>query len=314
MRWEFESDDASWDESLSHLGGHPLQSALWGNARRKVDQIVDHRWRAKDGDRVIFMARIEERRSPGLGRAAWVPKGPTWIGEMPPEVERLFQTKLREVGFSLLITDRWTVGLSRSDAHASPQTIWIDLTCGADALWKGLESKARHSVARARRDGIVCEISEDPRDLEWFASLCRETEKAKGFQGPGSPKLMAELLRRRDGPAVGSLFVASAGGGKAAGALVLRCGSNLHYFWGATDRKFSKSRVGEALQWSIMEWGVARGFRLYDLEGIDPFENPGVFKFKKKLGGKIVTLEGKISTALSFRGSMLDWARRFAGR
>ncbi len=315
MRWEVDAGSDSWDESLSKLGGHPLQSALWGSARRKVDRIAEHRWRAFDGDRLILMARIEERGIPGLGRVAWIPKGPTWGGGRSPEVERVFHAMLKDAGYCLVVTDRWvpTEATSFPEGPTPAQTIWVDLTRGSDALWKALESKARHGVARARRDGIVSEPSGDRHDLEWFCSLCEETEEAKGFRGPGSLDLMAELLKSGGEHALGSLFVARVGNSRAAGALILRCGKTLHYFWGVTDRKFSRG-AGEALQWAIMEWGVAKGCWLYDLEGIDPTGNPGVFNFKKKLGGAIVTLEGKRSTPLSWRGVLLDRGRRITGR
>ena len=40
-----------WDRELASLGGHPWQSALWGNARRNSQAVVDHRWLLRGGRR-----------------------------------------------------------------------------------------------------------------------------------------------------------------------------------------------------------------------------------------------------------------------
>ena len=73
---------------------------------------------------------------------------------------------------------------------------------------------------------------------------------------------------------------------------------------GASDRKFSKQRVGEAVQWAVMEWAAANGCTRYDLEGIDPVNNPGVYVFKKKMGGEIIDLVGQEYVPLNARGKL----------
>jgi len=48
LRWREEKDPVCWDSELARLGGHPLQSALWGDARRQADGIDDRRFVAED--------------------------------------------------------------------------------------------------------------------------------------------------------------------------------------------------------------------------------------------------------------------------
>ncbi len=75
------------------------------------------------------------------------------------------------------------------------------------------------------------------------------------------------------------------------GAFLLRCGKNIHYLWGAVDRRFSHLCIGEAIQWSIIEWGSHMNYNKYDMEGISMF-NSGNDKFKKKFGGEIIICSG----------------------
>ncbi len=313
-QWVVNSTDDVWDDSLAKLGGHPLQSTLWGSARREIDGIVDHRFLLVEKDQVKFMARVEERGIAGLGRVAWIPKGPAATESGPPVLGEGFTEILRARGFDLVVADRW----ARSDGEATttvgrPRTIFIDLTLGSEALWKRLDSKARSSVSRARRECVECEQTRDPADLAWFTDLCRRTEAEKGFRGPGSPALMDRIVHGGNAAVGGKLFVARVGSTRASGAIVIRCGMSLHYFWGASDRSHARLQAGEALQWAIIEWGHSQGLSLYDMEGVDPEGNPGVFQFKKKFGGNVVELEGQTSVTLSWKGQLIDRVRRVKG-
>ena len=111
-----------------------------------------------------------------------------------------------------------------------------------------------------------------------------------------------------------SLYVGEVGGKLAGGALVAKSGRHLHYFWGASDRRFSKCRVSEAIQWQIIQDGVASSMERYDLEGIDPVGNPGVYEFKRKLGGTEVVLQGMEVSPLSWVGRVAVGVGRRLGK
>jgi CelD/BcsL family acetyltransferase involved in cellulose biosynthesis len=140
--------------------------------------------------------------------------------------------------------------------------------------------------------------------------LCETVAKTKGFDFGGSSRLMENLLARSCGDAEARLFLGRLEGRPVAGAFVIRCGRSIHYFWGAVDRAAAHSRAGEAVQWAAIEWGVSQGCALYDLEGIDPADNPGTYAFKKKMGGEEVTLAGKHYYPLGLRGRAVAWADR----
>lgn len=310
LEFREEADSFRWDELLAKLGGHPLQSALWGDARRQVDGIEDRRWIVMAGGRPVWMARVEDRRIRGLGSVAWIPRGPT--GELSiDEALPLVTNGTGNRKFSLVVTDEWAER-DPAVATAGPLTAWVDLSVGAEALKQKL-AKIRHGVARADRAGLSIAASSKAGEVQEFYSLCRQIGAAKQFYVSGSAGLMLRLVERRSESVEARLFLAWYRRRIAGGAFMIRCGRSLHYFWGATDRSAGSIDVGEALQWAAIEWGIAAGCARYDVEGLDPERNPGTYMFKSKLGGREVRLRGTRFVGLNARGRCLAFAHGLFG-
>ena len=313
LHWEYNLEPREWDNLLSQLGGHPLQSALWGNARAEIDGIKDHRWAGyKDGS-PVWLSRIEERPLPlSLGKAAWIPKGPVIHADASHKsIHNEFKSHLKKKGYWLLVENRYAPlistngegGVALSDPY---KTIWIDLTLGEEAILKRMHKKWRYGVRASERAGVTVEQTTNKEDVAYFFSLCQQVSEDKGFSLPGSEPLLQHLLANRgiDDQITAQLFVARVEGVIAAGAFTFKCGHSLHYLWGATDRSYSKQCVGEAVQWGVIKWGFEKGVQRYDLEGINPESNPGVYKFKSRMGGEEVALYGQRGFSLNALGKV----------
>lgn len=315
LHWTECSDPDVFDATLASLSGHPLQSTLWGNARYMVDGVshllLEYR---TDAGNVTGLARIEKRSVPFLGEIAWLPKGPVLPDGESGIAEASLRAELKRRGFLVCIIDRYAI--SRTPHPQCPRTIWLDLTLGADALSKALDVQWRYGAKRALREGVIVRTTTKPTEVSTFFRLCNALSTNKGFSLPGSEALMLELIRSSppDGGVGMSLYVGEVGGELAAGAIVARSGGHLHYLWGASDRRFSKYRVSEAIQWQIIQDGVASSIERYDLEGIDPVGNPGVYKFKRKMGGTEVALQGMEVSPLSWVGRVAVGVGRRLGR
>src|SRR5208282_2405952 len=61
------------------------------------------------------------------------------------------------------------------------------------------------------------------------------------------------------------------------------------YLLGATRTEGMKSKGAYLLQWTLIKWLKESGFKWYDLGGIDPEGNPGVYHFKRGFSGADVT-------------------------
>ena len=70
-----------------------------------------------------------------------------------------------------------------------------------------------------------------------------------------------------------------------AGHVASHLGDTCVYLLGATTEMGRKLKAAYRLQWSVIERAVERGEKNYDLGGIDVEGNPGVYRFKRGLGG-----------------------------
>src|SRR5262249_19888703 len=71
-----------------------------------------------------------------------------------------------------------------------------------------------------------------------------------------------------------------------AGAIVSAIGDTGVYLFGATSETGMRVSASYLVQWEAVKTLKAHGLKYYDLNGIDPVLNPGVYHFKKGLGGR----------------------------
>ena len=308
IAWQ-DGDPESWDSIVAGLNGHPLQSNLWGNSRWRIDGIEQLRWVGLIDGEIVAACRIEIRRIPLLGNIGWVPRGPALSEGVDRElVLSSLCRKLKKSRLLVAITNPWReipeVSITKSSVH---RTICIDLSVGEEALWENLDKQWRYGVRRASREGVVVERSTDDGEIDRFFVICSQISEKKEFVLPGSAELIKELVKcnRVDESIEACLFVARHQDEIGAGVVVIRIGVNLHYIWGGVNRELSKFRVGEAVQWAVIKWGLSGGCKQYDLEGIDPVANEGTYRFKKKMGGRVIAFEVPKAVGLNCRGRFL---------
>ena len=317
--WREINNSTKWDEFISELDGHPLQSALWGDARKNDEGMDDLRLAYLDYGRPLFISRIEIRKATLIGKVAWIPKGPIYNVEL--DLRNIIQKELIEIlrnkGFCLIVSDYYETVNEPIKLNDSSQvkTITIDLTLGLMELEKKLSSQFRSRIKKANNLKVVIEQTSNKSDVSTFFNLCHNLSQKKDFILPGSEKIFQEVIERSKASGIEMrLFLAKVEGEIGGGLLIARSGKHIHYMWGASDRTYSKYRVSEAAQWSVIKWGIEKNCIIYDLEGIDPVNNLGVYQFKKKMNGEEIVLQGKTSIAINLKGKVLNFIANRLGR
>src|SRR5262249_51163178 len=188
------------------------------------------RWLARQDGAPLWMIRVEERKVLG-GKIAWSPRGPTArTVDLTLSVPPGFEKQLKAEGFSLLIMDPWIrVGESltvdvRGGARRLPQTIWLDLSVGADAVYANFHTQMRKCVQRAKRGGIRVETTCDPERIVEFIALCKSVSQKKGFELRATSAFIDTLLRasKTSNGAEAAQFVSLKGDMLASGLFVIR--------------------------------------------------------------------------------------------
>jgi len=312
-----EIDPAEWDAVLEQFDDASVYQswqygqASWGD--ENVSRLV-----LRDGEgQLVSAVQVRILRVPVLPFGiAYVRYGPMWklkhkdrdiarfeaglralIDEYA--VRRGLLVRLRPYGFRELDADMTPVldsagfTLTRGTQRYVPRTILLDLEPSVDELRARLKKNWRYYLRKATGAGSEIVESFDGSLFDEFGRLYWEMVETKKFK-PGSDlqkfvtlqeklapnRKMRVAIARHDGNVVSGSVCSSGFGETCIGLLAATGGAgravNAYYL----------------LQWDEIVWAKESGYKLYDLGGINPETNPGVYQFKRGMRGEEVTALG----------------------
>ncbi len=169
-----------------------------------------------------------------------------------------------------------------------------------DEIFSSFHPKHRYNIRLAVRKGVevgACgsEKSED------FAAIMKETAERDGFRAPGSEHYSKILDAFGENA---RLYMASYDGRFIAGALAVRYGGKVWYFYGGSLDSGRNLMPNYLLQWEMIRWAIASGCSVYDFRGVsgDTDENSplyGLYRFKKGFNGKLVEFIGEADLVIN---------------
>jgi lipid II:glycine glycyltransferase (peptidoglycan interpeptide bridge formation enzyme) len=185
----------------------------------------------------------------------------------------------------------WQASLSPLGFERDPnvdiyRTMLVDLAPSLEDLRKGLHQRWRNYLKNAEKSAYTVVEGDTVELYDRFLVLYRQMMARKQFdttvdvgefrtlQQALPPHLkMHVLLCEKEGRTLNALVVS-------------HIGDSAIYLLAATGDEGLKERGAHLLQWRALQWLKARGCRWYDVGGINPDRNPGVFQFKSGLGGQ----------------------------
>jgi hypothetical protein len=297
----------SWDKLVAAEGGHPLQTALWAAARAKADEMQSEYLLLRHDGLPALLARVEVRQHKLAGKIAWVPQGPIYLDEQSAyEASVELKAALRGRGYQLYFENPYDAEPPRYRKHGTPiggqaQTSVVDLSIGEEASWRKLSSRWRNDIRHAERSGVRVSEAHNAETIKQFVAESERLSAIRGFRYQGSEAFIAGLLFGSSNAPVGAkLFCASLGNRFQGGLLVVIVGRTMQLIFSAAVRgEQSASRI---LHWTAMKAAMNAMVTRYDLGGMDPVGNPGVYEFKRQLRGELVTIPPIRGSALTLRG------------
>lgn len=175
------------------------------------------------------------------------------------------------------------------DILPAERTFLLDLSPPLSELRKRLDQKWRNQLNRAEKNNLEIRSGKGPADFELFARLYGEMLNRKGFETTINIDEFRQFYEVLHARSELILLLCRAGDDIVSGIICSALGNKGIYTLGATSNSGLQSKGAYLLQWSMICWLKENGFRYYDLGGIDPELNPGVYHFKKGLSGQDVT-------------------------
>jgi lipid II:glycine glycyltransferase (peptidoglycan interpeptide bridge formation enzyme) len=205
-------------------------------------------------------------------------------------------------------------------AENTYRTFMLDLSPSLDELRSGLDKKWRNQLTRSEKNNLKVVAGEGSEEYRAFCQIYFQMRKRKTFETTVDAdefgliqEALAESQRMR-------ILLCEDKGVPVAGLVASAMGNSAIYLLGATSDDGLNSKGAYLLQWTLIRWLKERGVKSYDLGGIDPEANHGVYHFKRGFSGAdvchinpLVESGSVVSTALvkaglamqtTFRGSL----------
>jgi len=166
------------------------------------------------------------------------------------------------------------------------RTFLLDLEPPLDVLRKNLDQKWRNQLNRAEKNGLVITETTEAEGFGVMIELFNEMWARKRFRQTSSLAEFSSIQKTLPASQQMKVFLCQHEAVPVAGLIATGLGDSGIYLFGATSNRALKTKGSYLLQWRVIQWLKESGIRHYNLGGINPEANPGVFHFKRGLSGK----------------------------
>ncbi len=180
-------------------------------------------------------------------------------------------------------------GLSPTKTIQPKDTLFLDLKKDEEILLKEMKQKTRYNIRLAQKKGVKIQEDCQVESIDQFCRLLNKTKERDKFR-PHPCSYYQTMMSTLNNCGVIKLFLASYQGKVIAANLTSWFGDTVTYMHGASDYQYRNLMAPYLLQWQVVQWARAAGYRLYDFWGIADSDDPhhswaGVTRFKKGFGG-----------------------------
>ena len=174
---------------------------------------------------------------------------------------------------------------------AGYETIWLDLTQPTETLHAHLKKNWRGALKKAQASDLTIEWDEHGKTLPFTLKAYGLDKKRRNYPGPSVP-FMTEITRTFT--QTGNCLIARAlkDGNCIAFALILKHGASATYQIGWTIDQGRGSSAHHFILWDAVNVLKQKGYKDFDLGGLNSETANGVGKFKMGMGGALMRGSG----------------------
>lgn len=192
------------------------------------------------------------------------------------------------------------------------RTLVLDLAKPLDQLRKNFDPKWRNKLSGAEKNNLTLVEGHSEELFQKFVALFHEMHSRKQFAAPAKIEDFALMQRKLAPSQKMKVFICEENGTPVAGAVIAAMGSGGIYLHGATSDNGLKAKGSYLLQWAAIQRLKQQGVRFYDLGGINPDKNPGVYTFKNGMSGQDMFYMAPLCVSGGLTGAIVQKAATFA--
>ena len=165
------------------------------------------------------------------------------------------------------------------------RTLLLDLAPPIADLRRQLDKKWRNQLSRAENSGLTVVCGSASEQYLAFTSIYKEMRERKAFSTTVDVDAFGRIQAALEERHRMRILLCRDENGPVAGLVASAMGDSAIYLLGATADRGLQAKGAYLLQWHLIRELKDQGIRWYDMGGIDPEVNPGVYHFKKGLSG-----------------------------
>jgi hypothetical protein len=169
------------------------------------------------------------------------------------------------------------------------RTFLLDLSPSLEDLRKKLDKKWRNQLNASSRNQLEVIEGSDSESYREFSGLYRAMWQRKQFYSAVDIDEFHQIQQRLPESQRLKILICRHEQKAVAAVVCSAIGDTAIYLLGATNEDGMKLKASYLLQWKAIEFSKERGLHFYDLGGIDPVANPGVYHFKSGMSGADVS-------------------------
>lgn len=178
-------------------------------------------------------------------------------------------------------------------AQAKPgdidRTFLLDISAPAEVIRKKLDQKWRNQLNRAEKNNLTIVKGNSAVEYKLFLEVYEKMWARKQFDTTVDVHEFARICDDLPEGLKFQILICLHEGKPMSGIVCSAMGNTGIYLLGATHDEGLNTKAAYLLQWTMINQMKEQGMRYYDLGGIDPEKNPGVYHFKKGFSGDDVT-------------------------
>jgi hypothetical protein len=169
------------------------------------------------------------------------------------------------------------------------RTFVLDLAPSLEELRGNLDKKWRNQLTRSEKNGLKVVAGSGTDEYRIFCEMYKQMRNRKTFETTVDIEEFGRIQEDLPKTQRMRISICEQEGKPVAGIVASATGDSAIYLLGATSDDGLNAKGSYLLQWTLIQWLKENGVKWYDLGGIDPVGNPGVYHFKSGVSGADVS-------------------------